>query len=409
MGRDLALSRLGTRTLLPGAPTSTMMNQSILNSARRVCVVAIGVMWAQPVLADSINLAWDPNSATVSGYAVYVGTQSGVYGQRYDVGPATGFTYPSATAGQQYCFTVAAYTATSESSKSSEVCGYSNQFPSLTNPGNQSSTTGQSVSLQLNGVDPDGQPLTYSSTGLPPGVSLMASTGYISGSGTTSGTYSVTVRAFDGVLTTPQSFTWAMAAGAPPPPPPDTTVPGVTITSPTTSSAYTTSSSMLSLGGGATDNVGVTGVTWVSDRGGSGTASGTANWSASIALVSGANSITVTARDAAGNVATDLLLVTYNVAAPPPPPPPPPAPAPTQPVVLSGQIDRWNKVKGFINLSWTSANWSSVAVYRNGTRVTSTTNDGAYTDSVRTRGTYTYTICNPSSSSVCSNTLTIFY
>ena len=385
------------------------MNQGILRYVGRVCAVAIGVMWAQPVLADSINLAWDPNASTVSGYAVYVGTQSGVYGQRYDVGGATSFTYPSATSGQRYCFTVAAYTGVTESPKSSEVCGYSNQFPTLTNPGNQSSTAGQSVSLQLNGVDPDGQPLTYSSTGLPPGLSLMAATGFISGSGTTAGTYSVTVRAFDGVLTTQQAFTWAMAAAAPtvpPPPAPDTTAPSITITAPTTGSTYTTSSSTLTLGGGTADNVGVTGVTWVNDRGGSGTASGTTNWSVSIPLIGGTNMITVTARDAAGNVATDLLQVTFNV----PAPAPAPAPSPTQPpVVLSGSVDRWNKLKYGVQLSWTSANWSGVWLYRNGSRVTSTTNDGRYTDFLRYPGTYTYQICNPSNSSVCSNTLTIYY
>ena len=60
----------------------------------------------------------------------------------------------------------------------------------------------------------------------------------------------------------------------------------------------------------------MTQVTWVNDRGGSGTASGTTAWSVSgIVLVSGANVLTVTARDAAGNTSTDILTVTYT---PPP-------------------------------------------------------------------------------------------
>ncbi|MFZ0451128.1 MAG: fibronectin type III domain-containing protein, partial [Desulfatiglandaceae bacterium] len=42
----------------------------------------------------------------------------------------------------------------------------------------------------------------------------------------------------------------------------DTQAPQVTITSPTTSGNYTTSSSSINLGGGASDNVGVTRVTW---------------------------------------------------------------------------------------------------------------------------------------------------
>jgi hypothetical protein len=54
-------------------------------------------------------------------------------------------------------------------------------------------------------------------------------------------------------------------------------------------------------------------VTWTNSRGGSGTATGTTSWSASgIALQSGSNVITVTARDAAGNSGTDMLAVTYS-------------------------------------------------------------------------------------------------
>jgi hypothetical protein len=50
----------------------------------------------------------------------------------------------------------------------------------------------------------------------------------------------------------------------------------------------------------------------VNSRGGSGTASGTTNWSATVALLTGSNVITVTARDAAGNQHTDTLTITRN-------------------------------------------------------------------------------------------------
>jgi hypothetical protein len=95
--------------------------------------------------------------------------------------------------------------------------------------------------------------------------------------------------------------------------PPDTTPPTVTITSPTTNATYSTGSSPLALAGTAGDNVGVTQVTWANDRGGSGTAAGTTNWSVSeIALQPGTNVLTVTARDAVGNPAIDTLTVTYT-------------------------------------------------------------------------------------------------
>src|SRR2546426_633573 len=61
----------------------------------------------------------------------------------------------------------------------------------------------------------------------------------------------------------------------------DVTVPAVTITTPTTNPTFSTSSPTLTLGGTASDTVGVTQVTWANDRGGGGTATGTTSWTAS--------------------------------------------------------------------------------------------------------------------------------
>jgi subtilisin-like proprotein convertase family protein/pimeloyl-ACP methyl ester carboxylesterase len=95
----------------------------------------------------------------------------------------------------------------------------------------------------------------------------------------------------------------------------DSLKPTVLIYLPISSSTYSTSSGSINMSGAASDNVGVTQVTWSNDRGGSGTASGTTSWSVSgIALSSGQNILTVTARDAAGNTQTDILTVTYNAA-----------------------------------------------------------------------------------------------
>src|SRR5262245_7646717 len=93
----------------------------------------------------------------------------------------------------------------------------------------------------------------------------------------------------------------------------DSTPPSVTITSPTSASTYTATASSLTLQGTASDNVGVTQVTWSNSRGGSGAASGTSSWTAGgIALQVGSNTLTVTARDAAGNTRTATLTVTLN-------------------------------------------------------------------------------------------------
>jgi Big-like domain-containing protein/purple acid phosphatase-like protein/ASPM-SPD-2-Hydin domain-containing protein len=98
----------------------------------------------------------------------------------------------------------------------------------------------------------------------------------------------------------------------------DATPPIVTITSPTSAPTYAVTAPSLTLQGTASDNVGVTQVTWSNSRGGSGVASGTSSWTASgIALQVGSNTLTVTARDAAGNAATATLALTLSDTVPP--------------------------------------------------------------------------------------------
>jgi uncharacterized repeat protein (TIGR01451 family) len=91
------------------------------------------------------------------------------------------------------------------------------------------------------------------------------------------------------------------------------TPPAVTITSPTSNPTHAASVSPLSLGGTAAPELGVMQVTWANDRGGSGAATGTAAWSASVPLQRGQNVITVTALDGEGHVVgTDVLTVTFT-------------------------------------------------------------------------------------------------
>ncbi|MEU2307423.1 putative Ig domain-containing protein [Streptomyces misionensis] len=85
---------------------------------------------------------------------------------------------------------------------------------SVTNPGSQSTTTGSSVSLQIRASDSAGAALTYSASGLPTGLSINSSTGVISGTASTAGTYQVTVTATDSTgATGSTSFTWTVGTG----------------------------------------------------------------------------------------------------------------------------------------------------------------------------------------------------
>ena len=75
--------------------------------------------------------------------------------------------------------------------------------PGLTNPGDQSHAEGEAIVLQMVATDPDGDPLTFSATGLPTGLSITAATGRITGtiaSGAAAGSpYSSVVTVTDGI------------------------------------------------------------------------------------------------------------------------------------------------------------------------------------------------------------------
>jgi subtilase family serine protease len=95
----------------------------------------------------------------------------------------------------------------------SALCGLASPVYTVTlnTPGPQTTTQGAPTSLQIAGSDSGNQPLSYSATGLPAGLTMSA-TGAISGTPTTVGTSTVSVTATDGPGNTNAiTFTWTIA------------------------------------------------------------------------------------------------------------------------------------------------------------------------------------------------------
>ena len=99
-----------------------------------------------------------------------------------------------------------------------------------------------------------------------------------------------------------------------------------------TQPASETTASSISISGAVSGGSGTIQVSWASNQGFSGVAQGSPNWTiAVIPLNVGANTITITARDSAGNQVSQTLTVTRQQPSSTGNPPPPPAPSPNPP------------------------------------------------------------------------------
>ena len=82
------------------------------------------------------------------------------------------------------------------------------------------------------------------------------------------------------------------------------------------------------------------------------------------------------------------------------------ASGPVIPLTLTGS--RRTRTSWWVNLAWSGATGSQVDIFRNGTKVSTTANDGAWRES-RPAGTWTYQVCQAGSTSVCSASQSISF
>ena len=68
----------------------------------------------------------------------------------------------------------------------------------MTDPGDQSNNEGDTVSLAMTATDTGGTISSWSATGLPTGLSINTSSGLISGTASTGGSWNFTITASDG-------------------------------------------------------------------------------------------------------------------------------------------------------------------------------------------------------------------
>ena len=106
----------------------------------------------------------------------------------------------------------AAWNAVSVPAQSGDPTCTTSGGVTVTNPGNKTGTVGTAISSFTLSASPAGS-YTWSATGLPPGITIGSSTGTVSGTPTTAGTYNVTATATGASGSGSTTFTFTISGG----------------------------------------------------------------------------------------------------------------------------------------------------------------------------------------------------
>jgi hypothetical protein len=125
-------------------------------------------------------------------------------------GHISGTVASGAAAGSPYTVTLYANDGTY---RDSEIFNWTiGTTVAVTDPGVQSNKEGDSVSLTMTGTDSGGTISSWSASGLPTGLSINSSTGAITGTASSGGTWNPTITASDGTHSGSDTFEWDVSS-----------------------------------------------------------------------------------------------------------------------------------------------------------------------------------------------------
>lgn len=170
------------------------------------------------------------------------------------------------------------------------------------------------------------------------------------------------------------------------------TPPSVSILSPDTGTEFDSGELILFSGSASDDNDGdlSSGLVWHSDKDGP---IGTGN-PISQTLTENEHTITASVTDSGGLTGSDIITITVTAA--------------SGGDIFLKATARYKKPMWYVDLTWIGANSANVDVLRDGTFITTTVNDGAYTDGPLGKGggSATYRVCEEGKTT-CSNSVTV--